>query len=45
MNSRDIARAHAWHGPYRRPTTERIRNWLGAAALGLMLAALAGARF
>lgn len=45
MNSRDIARGHAWHGPYRRPTTERIRDWIGAIVVGLVLGYLAAIRF
>lgn len=43
MNSRDIARGHAWHGPYRRPTSERIRNCLCALALGLIVGLFIGA--
>lgn len=45
MNSRDIVRAHAWRGPYRRPSSERIRNWIFAAAFGLWLGYLAGSGF
>ena len=45
ISSRDIARGHAWHGPYRRPSTERVRNWLMAFALAMLLASLAGAGF